>query len=661
MVVKSVARKQASWRFVTLWYAIAVTLLFLLQTSTSGAAPWRLPWSQFLPFCCLIAAFILSVGVAVLLPPALRARSMGRIVVSTLAIFGAVFLGFLVTKADYSRAVTLAVFTSALVLIPAQYLVGASPLHQAGALGALLAATAAGPLALQFAREGRAHTSALIKTEFYNLGVDTYSRTIPKSVVTGGALARIGDHYLLLTGDGHLDVFYWEKGTDRLRTNTLPYRVPINGDAFAAAAGRSWADHRNPGLPEEAQRVEAGHEILNSEYFRTYGLLVREVGPKSTIFVSHDYWNAAQECWTERVSMLEADRAAIFRGDVGLGWKTLYETMPCLPVRGEHRRHGIPFAGLFGGGRMALLDAQTILLTVGDFGFDGLASVDAYAQDPATSYGKTVAINIADGRATIFTLGHRNPQGLYIDQSGTIWSTEHGPQGGDELNRLVRGANYGWPYATYGTDYGSFSWPLNKVEAEQNSYEAPVFAWVPSIAVSNLVVIEHDLFSQWRGDLLIASLRAQTLFRAHIRDGHVKFLEPIVIGSRIRDLIEGHDGRLILWTDDDTLVSLRPKEGTTGEALFAQKCSGCHQSTLISGNRIGPNLLGIVGRPVASLSSYPDYSSSLRLLGGVWTEERLDDFLKGPSALCPGNRMDFVGDASATERGAIISYLSTLR
>ncbi|MFK4539652.1 glucose/arabinose dehydrogenase [Bradyrhizobium ottawaense] len=156
---------------------------------------------------------------------------------------------------------------------------------------------------------------------------------------------------------------------------------------------------------------------------------------------------------------------------------------------------------------MALLDADTLLLTVGDFGFDGLASVHAYPQDPPASYGKTIAINIRDGYPTIFTAGHRNPQGLYVDPSGTIWSTEHGPQGGDELNRLVRGANYGWPYATYGTDYGSFSWPLNKREAEQKGY-----------------------------------------------------LEAVPIGSGIRYIIEGHDGSLLLWTDDQLLISLRPRK-----------------------------------------------------------------------------------------------------
>jgi cytochrome c len=138
-------------------------------------------------------------------------------------------------------------------------------------------------------------------------------------------------------------------------------------------------------------------------------------------------------------------------------------------------------------------------------------------------------------------------------------------------------------------------------------------------------------------------------------------LEEIFIGNKIRDLIEGHDGRLILWTDDDTLISITPKDGTTGEALFAQKCDGCHQSRDVSGNRIGPSLVGVVGRRVASLQSYPNYSQSLRRLGGTWTEERLDEFLKAPATLCPGTSMDFTGDASASERGALLSYLRGLR
>lgn len=651
-------REQPSWRYLILWYATSTAVLLHCSGLNLGFRPWRFA-VQFLPFGCLVAAFVLSAACTLFLRSSSRDRPLTWTVMLVMAIFGAVFLGFILTRTEYSRAVTLGVFLYALVLVPAPYLVGGSGLRQALALGGAMAAVAAGSAAVRFTPEVSVHTSTLIKTEFYNLDVQTYSRAFPRSKVRGGALARIEDRYLLLSGDGHLHVFSWEAG-ERLKIETLPYQVPINGDAFAAAAGRAWTDRSDGTLPEEAQRREVGHELLNAEWFRTYGLLVQEVGATTRIFVSHAYWHVAQECWTERVSVLESTRGAVLRGEAPSGWKTLYETTPCLSVRGEHRRRGIPFVGYFGGGRMALLNLDTLLLTVGDFGFDGLASVHAYAQDSSASYGKTVAVNIADGHATTFTIGHRNPQGLYIDPSGTIWSTEHGPQGGDELNRLVQGANYGWPFATYGTDYGSLVWPLNKPEPEQKGYAAPVFAWVPSVGISNLVAVERALFSEWRGDLLIATLKAKTLFRARVRDGQIKYLEPIIIENRIRDLMEGHDGSLMLWTDDQKLISLRPREDTTGESLFAEKCSGCHQSTLISGNRIGPDLVGIIGRPVASVESYPDYSSGLRRMGGIWTEERLEEFLKAPSAFCPGTRMDFVGDVSAAERQAILSYLRTL-
>lgn len=656
--VKPGLREQPSWRYLILWYVTSIAALLHYSGLNLGFRSWRFA-AQFLPLGCLVAAFFLSAACTVFLRPSSRGRLLAWTVVLVMAIFGAVFLGFILTRTEYSRAVTLGVFLYALVLVPAPYLVGGSGLRQALALGGVMAAVAAGSVAVRLTPEVPVHTSTLIKTEFYNLDVHTYSGAFPKSKVRGGALARIDNRYLLLSGDGHLHVFSWEAG-DHLTIKTLPYSVPINGEAFSAAAGRAWTDRFDGNLSEEAQRREVGHEILNAEWFRTYGLLVQEVGANTRIFVSHAYWHVAQECWTEQVSVLESNRGAVLRGEAPSEWKTLYETTPCLPVRGEHRRRGIPFVGYFGGGRMALLNSDTLLLTVGDFGFDGLASVHAYAQDPSVSYGKTIAINIADGRATIFTTGHRNPQGLFVDPSGTIWSTEHGPQGGDELNRLVQGGNYGWPFATYGTDYGSLVWPLNKPDPEQKGYAAPVFAWVPSVGISNLVAVERALFSEWRGDLLIATLKAKTLFRARVRDGQIKYLEPIIVESRIRDLIEGHDGSLMLWTDDQKLISLRPREDTTGESLFAEKCSGCHQSSLVSGNRIGPDLLGIVGRQVASVASYPDYSSSLRRLGGVWTEERMEEFLKAPSAFCPGTTMDFAGDASAAERRAILSYLRTL-
>lgn len=646
--------------YLAAWHIASLGVLSLFPAWKFGVPVWRLPQRLFLPCAALGAAYVVAAGVAAMLRTSSGWRGQILTSLTTMAAYGLVFLGLVVTKSEFSRFVSLSVFASANVLILAPQLLPASWPLRGLALAALLATLAGYRGAPEFASRiaesmTPAHTSALLKSSYYNLRVDTYRG--PGSAVHGGALARIGDRYLLMTGEGHLYLFSMDARSQGPGFTLLPYRVPLNGKAFAAAAGRPWATR--PG--EAAGLNENGaSEALNPEYFRAYGLLVQEIGKDARIFVSYDYWHAERRCFVERVSVLEGDRASIIRGVSGLKWRMLYETSPCLPVRGKRRRHGIPFVGYFGGGRMQLLDSQTILLTVGDFGFDGVASVEALAQDRSASYGKTIAINIADGRAKMFTMGHRNPEGLFIDEAGNIWSTEHGPEGGDKLDRLIRGGNYGWPYATYGTDYGSFTWPLNKPESQWGDYQDPVFAWVPSIAVSNLLVVEKKMFPRWRGDLLIGSLKARTLFRARLKNGHVVYIESIYIGSRIRDLIEGHDGRILLWTDNSTLISLTRDKGTSGEALFAEKCSGCHQSSTRNGNHIGPDLAGVFGRRIASLKGYPDYSPALRHLQGRWTEKRLDIFLKDPTAACPGTNMDMSGVASEKERAAIINYLKTL-
>jgi cytochrome c2 len=653
------ARQSPSWSFLATWYIASACLLLSLPVARFGLPIWRLPRSQWVPFTGLAIAFVVSAVIATLLRSAGRWRALCLAALLTLASFGIVFFLFILAKIDSAHFITVSTFVCAAVLVPAAYIVGNSWVYKGASLSVLLAAIVALPFAIALPK-GSQKNSALTKTEYYNLNVETYSGAFSHSAVHGGALARIGDRYLLLTGDGHLNVFSLDNGADSLKVTPLPYRVPINGDEFAKAAGRPWSDMPGEWGQLETLKVKPGNEVLNTEWFRTYGLLVQEAGTELRVFVSHVYWHAAQECWVEQVSMLKSDLNSFLRGTAGFDWKTLYETTPCLPVRGEGRRHNEPFIGFFGGGRMAMLDPQTLLLTVGDFGFDGVDSLEALPQNPTASYGKTITININDGRAALFTLGNRNPQGLFIDRSGIIWSTEHGPQGGDELNQLERGKNYGWPYATYGTQYGALSWPLNKPEAE-SSYQTPVFSWVPSIGVSNLLTVEGELFPEWRGDLLIGSLRGQTLFRARYRQGHVVYLEPIGIGSRIRDLIEGHDGRIILWTDDDMLISLRPNEGTSGEAMFEEKCSGCHATQPTGGNTIGPNLRGVFGRRVASLGDYPNYSPALRKSGGKWTEERLDAFLKAPGEAFPGTGMDYGGVADKGERAAIISFLSTLK
>ncbi|HXW98020.1 MAG TPA: PQQ-dependent sugar dehydrogenase, partial [Gemmatimonadales bacterium] len=158
------------------------------------------------------------------------------------------------------------------------------------------------------------------------------------------------------------------------------------------------------------------------------------------------------------------------------------------------------------------------------------------------------------------TIGHRNPQGLFIDPNGAVWETEHGPQGGDELNLLEAGLNYGWPHVTYGTDYNKHTWPRNPVQGQHTGYTMPVYVWLPSIGTSNLIRLRGDLFPLWKDDLIVSSLVGGEVFRIRLDGKRVVFAEPLRIGERVRDLIEDHTGRIIMWTDSRSIIEMRPSK-----------------------------------------------------------------------------------------------------
>ena len=181
--------------------------------------------------------------------------------------------------------------------------------------------------------------------------------------------------------------------------------------------------------------------------------------------------------------------------------------------------------------------------------------------DPATEadshLGKLLRIELASGEVEIVAGGFRNPQGFTRDADGNLWQTEHGPQGGDELNLLRPGLNYGWPYVTHGTSmetgYGLTARPKDAMM----SFEKPVFSWIPSIGISNLIVSDSRYFPLWKNDILIGSLISHSLFRARLHQGHVIYVEKIEIGTRIRDITQMADGRIAILTDTANILFLQ--------------------------------------------------------------------------------------------------------
>lgn len=161
----------------------------------------------------------------------------------------------------------------------------------------------------------------------------------------------------------------------------------------------------------------------------------------------------------------------------------------------------------------------------------------------------------------IWSYGHRNVQGAAIHpETGKLWTVEHGPKGGDEINIPAAGHNYGWPIATYGVDYdGSIISDKTHVEGT----EQPHYYWVPSIATSNMIFYTGDQFPAWQGDLLVAALKGSQVARLDLHGDRVMHEETLfeeAIEQRIRDIEQGPDGYIYVITDDRNgqLIQIKP-------------------------------------------------------------------------------------------------------
>jgi glucose/arabinose dehydrogenase len=152
-------------------------------------------------------------------------------------------------------------------------------------------------------------------------------------------------------------------------------------------------------------------------------------------------------------------------------------------------------------------------------------------------------------RPEIWSYGHRNPQSLAIHpETGELWEAEHGPQGGDEINRILPGTNYGWPVVGFGMNYGSGR-AIHEGTLREGM-QAPVHVWVPSIATSGMMIYDGDAFPEWRGDIFVGGLAGEQLARVEIEDGVSMLEETLLRGfGRVRDVRQGPDGFIYLAID----------------------------------------------------------------------------------------------------------------
>ncbi len=483
--------------------------------------------------------------------------------------------------------------------------------------------------------------------ETNHLSLETVSIPLGRFTHRGGGLAQAAGNVLFLTPDGRIGTVTGIPGGEadpRIAYSTL--QVPLNMAGFDDS--------------EIAQMP-----LFNRTWIRAFDILARPAGNGRTeLFASHVRY--VDECFTFTISRIELDISEKGAIEPTGDWEAFWSARPCIEMKDQ----GNLFSGLKEGGRMQIGAGNLMYVTVGDFDFDGDNSYEALPMQPGNDLGKVIEIELETGTSRVFAVGMRNPQGLAITQDGFIFTSEHGPNGGDEINRVRRGGNYGWPEVTLGLGYGfpRREWPTNPVQGRHEGYEKPVFAFVPSVAVSGLAELQSPLFPPWRGDLMLATLEDESLWRLR-RDGdRIIYGERIELGERLRDIEMLEDGRIALLTDSARLIVIRPKGSQPGpatlrvagyenvreavdnfslkranldmhegEALFQARCASCHALSSRE-NLGGPHLDRLVGRRVGSVEGYP-YSDALSGRDEMWNERRLRRFLANPELEFEGTSM----------------------
>ena len=279
-------------------------------------------------------------------------------------------------------------------------------------------------------------------------------------------------------------------------------------------------------------------------------LLVERQGGLLDIALAPDFSDSRQLYFTYAAGEVEANRTTLARGRLNEELTAL-EGVETLFAVNLDTAAGFHFAG-----RMLFNGDGTILLTVGDGG----RTLDQ-AQNVENHLGTVIRLNldgsipadnpaIEGAAAGIYSYGHRNPQGIARNpDTCSVWAHEHGPRGGDELNIIEAGNNYGWPTVSYGINYNG---TLLTDERERDEFTGPLWYWVPSIAPSGMAFYDGEQFAAWQNDLFVSALAGYKLQRLEMDGDRVISTEDLLEdrGERYRDVRVGPDGSLYLLVDD---------------------------------------------------------------------------------------------------------------
>ncbi len=282
------------------------------------------------------------------------------------------------------------------------------------------------------------------------------------------------------------------------------------------------------------------NQRLNDSRFAITDIAVLSADNQSaSILVSHPIYNKASKCVVVRLSAYEV---ALTEKPTLSKQKDWFTSKPCVPVSAVQHAAG----------RLEVINKTTAYLTIGDLGFKKIGSKSARGDLGSV-------FKVGASKVEKISSGHRNQQGIVLIGEN-LYTSEHGPRGGDELNLIKKGIDYGWPSVTYGDRYSFFDYVKPARPGTHEGFEKPLYYWVPSVAPTELIQLPtSSTWGSWSEQLVMGTLANQSLIFIQLLDKQrVGAVVSVDVGQRIRDLEVTSAGSILATTDSGQLLLINP-------------------------------------------------------------------------------------------------------
>ena len=320
-----------------------------------------------------------------------------------------------------------------------------------------------------------------------------------------------------------------------------PALALLKDDTILLGGGRSGGElltwnKANTSLISLGKFLPSNRREIDSRFAINDIAVLSENAKSAKLLISYPRLSKARNCVEIAIDEIIYDRTKQ-RAKFVANW---FITKPCVPISAVQHTAG----------RFAVIDKNTVYVTIGDLGFTEI--------DNRTKRGDLGSIfKLTAKSATKVSQGHRNPQGIVMFDNKTLMAAEHGPRGGDEINIIEQGGDYGWPFVSYGQPYSGGDYVRPEKTGSHAGYIEPIKYWVPSIAPTELVQLPEQGWGNWGRSLVLGTLREQVLVFIRINDKLAANEEVRVdIGDRIRDLEVLSNGALLATTDSGKLITV---------------------------------------------------------------------------------------------------------